>query len=104
MISSDGPAGKVQDQSMGVYNKKETLHNNKPFYVNNRNDRVLFYHKSGDWRVGDELGAGGRIATIKKGLANLPIGAGGWQFWNGTNDIPDPKLTVGQLTRGMLWF
>ena len=67
-----------QSYSLGVYNKEGT-HNDKPYYINDNNNRYLFYGENGEWQIGTRLGGGVRIQTAENGLDNLPIGAGGWE-------------------------
>ena len=101
MISSDGPAGEGlsgQGSAMGVYSKEGT-HLNRPYYINDRSTMYLYNDENGAWRIGDTFGNNTRITTRETWLDNLPIGAGGWEFWNsaGNNYISDSEITVSIL-------
>ena len=102
---------------MGVYNKAEGTHNQKPYYVNDRKN-WYFFSDRGFWGMDTKLGAvywnirpTHRITQIWDQL--LPIGALGWEYTkeytNGkpacsvhcrvrnSNYIRDPKITVAIL-------
>ena len=83
---------------MGVYNKKEGTHNERPYYVIDTGNRYLYYSDRGDWRVGDTLGSrAARIKTTETGLNEIPLGAGGWEYYDGGKWTSDPKITVSVL-------
>ena len=82
---------------MGVYSKNGTLYNNRPYYIKDSNNRYLFYSDTGAWQIGAQLGNDLRVRTTATGLDNLPLGAGGWEYWDGAKFTYDPTITVSVL-------
>ena len=86
---------------MGVYNREGT-HNQRPFYLNDNNNRYLYYNPAagGVWEIGDTLDDNNpRIKKNYTGLQDkIPLGDGGWEYFrSGPRYISDPNLTVTRL-------
>ena len=87
---------------MGIYNKAGT-HNQRPFYLNDINNRYLYYNPADGkgWEVGDTLDADKpRLKKNHTGqLDKIPLGDGGWAYYHirDRHYVPDPKLTVTRL-------
>ena len=82
-VSSDGPAGTDVSDAMGVYLKNDSLlYNNRPVYLLDRGEKVLYYDNNGNWVIGTTLGDIA-IETLYSGLLTPP--PTGWRYV-GDND------------------
>ena len=101
-VSSDGPAGTLRSDYMGIYIKNGS-HNYRPVYILDRGGAIFHYSHFGKWVIGPTIGGDFiGIASLLQGLVAPP--SIGWQYFDSNNGEfkNDSQLTVSGETT-MRW-